>query len=399
MIFKYKQKNIENDTLKENEIKAIDEKIKWYNREWLYFSLSPLLTIIMLNIIMGADFIKGLAENNFFTFIAKTVITYAFILSLEYFLSKIFTKKIIAVYVVNIFLFILGTATTICISMTGDPIMPSDFFMVNKVGRIVGFIKIKIGVDMISSFLLLALILFAYTFLNKKFVIKQKQNIKQKVFFGILSLIIISLFIYLLGFNSYVAKNVLKPLKITVSRDTPKKDYENNGMVLFFLTHLSDLRIAVPEGYSSHSINSILNKYDLSNDKFNEYVTKENVNIIAIQSETFWDVTRLPDTKYTVDPLQHIHRMSESFPSGYVVTPVLGCNTCMPEFEFLTGTSVTLMQTGSYPYVQYVTHDIDAMPRVFAENGYATRAIHTYDKNYYSRDKAYKYIQYISDKY
>ena len=69
MVFKYRFKHIQNteNTPAEEEVKETEEKNKWYNNEWLYFSLSPLLTMLMLAVIMGADFFKGLAENNFFT--------------------------------------------------------------------------------------------------------------------------------------------------------------------------------------------------------------------------------------------------------------------------------------------------------------------------------------------
>jgi len=404
MFFKRRQKEVtckgnvseetENNTEVTNTEVTNTEEIKkrWYNNEWLYFSIAPLLTLIMLNVIMGTDFVSGFMSNGFFVFVVKNIITYAFLLSLTYFFSKIFVKKIIAVYVVNILLFIFAVSTVICVNKTGNPIMPGDFFLANKLGQLVGFIQINIEANMIWGAVILVFILGGYTYLNKKFVISKKQTVKQKVIFGILSLVLVSLNVYLLGFNTFVSKNIYKPLNITVSEEEPKKDYENNGLVLFFVTHLSDLIIPMPEGYSSDTIDGIISRQNLEINDFNEYSIPKNVNIIAIQSETFWDVTRLPYTEYTVDPMQHIHGMSDKYISGYVVTPVLGCNTCMPEFEFLTGTSVTLMKKGSYPYIQYVTDDIDAMPRIFAENGYVTRAVHTYDKNYYKRNKAYEYM-------
>lgn len=387
-----KSTTAEVEVTEENKIEEEEKKRKWYNKEWFYFSISPLFTMIMLSIIMGEDFVSGFKSNMFLPFVVKNVITYVFILSLTYFLSKVLVKKIIAVYAVNILLYVFGVSTIICITKTGNPIMPGDFLLTNKLGQLVGFIQISVTANMVWGAVFLILILAAYTYLNKKFVIKKTQTLKQKIIFGIISFVIIFLNIYLLGFNTFVARKILLPLEITVSESEPKKDYENNGLVLFFVTHLSDLVIQEPEGYGSECISAIIDKYNLGINKFNEYSTPKNVNIIAIQSETFWDVTRLPNTYYTVDPMQHIHAMSEEYISGYLVTPVLGCNTCMPEFEFLTGTSVTLLKKGSYPYIQYVTHDIDAMPRVFGNNGYATRAIHTYDKTYYKRDSAYEYM-------
>ncbi|MBR5517589.1 MAG: LTA synthase family protein [Clostridia bacterium] len=376
---------------KDNEPTDI-KKGKWYNNEWLYFALSPILTIVMTSVIMGVDFVDGFMSNMFLTFVAKNLITYIILLSFTYLLSKILFKKIIAVYVVNIFLFIFAVATTICISKTGNPIMPGDFFMANRVGQMVGFIQIKISASMIWGSIILILILAGYTVVNKKLIIKKKQSRKQMIMYGILSFVIVFLNVYLLGFNTFVSKNILSPLGITISSEEPIKDYESNGLILFFVTHLSDLVVPVPEGYSDVAVREIIDKYELNINEFNEYTAPQNINVIAIQSETFWDVTRLPNVQYTVDPMQHFHRMSEQYISGYVVTPVLGCNTCMPEFEFLTGTSVTLFRKGSYPYVQYITDDVVAMPGVFANNGYTTRAIHTYDKGFYNRDDGYEYL-------
>ena len=63
--------------------------------------------------------------------------------------------------------------------------MPRDFFLANKLGQLVGFIQISVTANMVWGAVLLILILAAYTYLNKKFVIKKTQTLKQKIIFGI----------------------------------------------------------------------------------------------------------------------------------------------------------------------------------------------------------------------
>ena len=139
---------------------------------------------------------------------------------------------------------------------------------------------------------------------------------------------------------------------------------------------------------------AIKNKYPEINDGFaKEFDIPEqykNANVIAIQSESLWDPAKMDKITLSEDPLKCIKGFSEEFPVGTLVSPVFGCNTCVPEFEFLTGFSTANMNSGTYPYSQYVHRKIPSLVSNFAENGYTVQAVHTYDKYFYNRNKAYK---------
>ena len=377
------------DRLHEEKLETIKKTKR--GREVLCFLLSPIITIVMLEV-LRADYFLGYLALGALPTLAKYAITYLFILSADYFFSKLFVKRLVGVYFVNILLFAFGMANLVATTITGDPILPADMILTKEVTDIVSFVKIPWKAKIFVSFGILVLHLVLYTVLDVKNSVKSKKSVLNRVLTFLLSCVLFSGMVFALGYSSFVRKNVLEKAGVKVSGYYTISDYKTNGLVLTFMTHLSDLVVEKPEGYSEEKINAVKAKYPDVSDEFKLGAIAQNANVIAIQSESFWDPTRMENITLSEDPMPKIREMGQSFPSGYMVSPVFGCNTCVPEFEFLTGSSADFLKAGTYPYTQYIHRDISALPRTFKDNGYKTIALHTYDKYFYNRAQAYSFM-------
>ena len=72
-----------------------------------------------------------------------------------------------------------------------------------------------------------------------------------------------------------------------------------------------------------------------------------------------------------------------------MVSCTFGGGTVRPEFEILTGMTTSMLPSGNVPYQQYVFNNIYSYAREFKNQGYDTVGIHTYQTEFYERNRAY----------
>ena len=356
----------------------------------LMFFLSPIFTIIILEI-LRKPYIAAFFKTGFISVFSKYVLTYIIIFSIQYALSKLFFKRLVSVYFTNIVLFILGFATTVMIIITGDPLLPSDMVQAKDVKDIVAFIDIPWKPYMLVAIAALASYLFAYTHIERMYAEKRERKYIHRIFMSLLAYSLFAFTLFMVSFSPWMKNNVYNKINLKISGYYTIADYQKNGMLLTFFTHIGDLIVETPEGYNEEKINEILRKYPEISVGFKDETQTlfENVNIIAIQSESLWDPTKMKNVSLSADPLKNMRRLGRQGELGTLVTPVFGCNTCVPEFEFLTGFSSYFLSSGAYPYSQYVHKKTPSLPSNFKQNGYKTVGLHTYDKYFYGRNKAY----------
>lgn len=205
----------------------------------------------------------------------------------------------------------------------------------------------------------------------------------------LITLLFVSLNIHLVCYNKHFKYTALAKIDCKISGFDTANNYISNGFILTFFPRIGDLRVKEPEGYSKETLAEIAK---LSSVIENPSIKSgKDVNVIAIQSESWWDPTKFENVTMSDDPMKNIRALGNNKNAyfGTMVSPSFGCNTCIPEFEFLTGLSTKLLPEGGYPYSQYVRKPIYSLARIFKDNGYNASAIHTYDKKFYNRIKAY----------
>lgn len=164
------------------------------------------------------------------------------------------------------------------------------------------------------------------------------------------------------------------------------KNYNENGFYTAFVLNLASLNITPPENYNQRYLAEAFAPYQPSAESGKDF---QNPDIIVILSESFWDPTVLKNVSYSQDPIPNYRRIAAAHPSGNMVSCTFGGGTIRPEFEILTGMTTNMLPSGNVPYQQYVFDDIYSYARQFKNLGYDTVGIHTYQKTFYDRDRAY----------
>lgn len=114
-------------------------------------------------------------------------------------------------------------------------------------------------------------------------------------------------------------------------------------------------------------------------------------DIVAIQSESFFDVRRMShDIKPEVLDIFDGFR-SEAHFAGKVSVPAWGANTLRTEFAFLSG--IENSRLGLYRYYPYffMRHlTLETLPKILQKQGYRTICLHPHEKAFFGRGRVFE---------
>ncbi len=113
-------------------------------------------------------------------------------------------------------------------------------------------------------------------------------------------------------------------------------------------------------------------------------------DIIVVQSESLFDVTRLKGIDIDVMPVWRA-AASRGW-SGELHVPTFGGGTIRTEFEFLTGLPLAAFPQIRYPYLQLAHAQIPSIVRELRSNGYRTVAIHPNGGAFWNRNHAFRAV-------
>lgn len=146
-----------------------------------------------------------------------------------------------------------------------------------------------------------------------------------------------------------------------------------------------------PEGYSEDYMNQVLARID---ELTADYETEEPAvkpNVIVVLSESFYDLTRLPDLTYERDPLENFHALESESISGTFHSHYLGYGTGYIEMamlegftgmDFNPGTNICFLSDESYSL-------LDSSVDAFVKQGYEAEMLHGYNDSLYNRTVTY----------
>lgn len=107
-------------------------------------------------------------------------------------------------------------------------------------------------------------------------------------------------------------------------------------------------------------------------------------DIVIVQSESLFEPSMLRGFADT-PVLKRIAREKPDLP-GNLRVPVFGGRTLQTEFEVLTGAPIAFYPGSMFAYFELMGwHSIDALPRVLADQGYATVLVHPNDRGFWNR--------------
>ena len=114
-------------------------------------------------------------------------------------------------------------------------------------------------------------------------------------------------------------------------------------------------------------------------------------NVIVVLSESFYDLTRLPDLTFERDPLEHFHALEAESISGTFHSHYLGYGTGYIEMamlegftgmDFNPGTNICFLSDESYSL-------LDSSVDAFVRQGYEAEMLHGYNDSLYNRTVTY----------
>jgi phosphoglycerol transferase MdoB-like AlkP superfamily enzyme len=172
---------------------------------------------------------------------------------------------------------------------------------------------------------------------------------------------------------------------------TPAVMSKRDGTAVAFLMELQYINIDKPDNYSADNAEEILSNYGNGSD--GDAANGSLPNIIVIMNEAFSDPAVLGDFETNQDYMPYIHSIMsgevDNTVSGYMNVSVVGGNTANTEFEFLTGSTMAFLPSGSVAYQQYLKKEMPSLASHLKELGYETIATHPYNSTGWDRNKVY----------
>lgn len=275
--------------------------------------------------------------------------------------------------------------SNINIYFKGIPLIFEDLFLVNEATNIISkYLNIKLIINILILIILLTIIFVIVIRISKttKFTL---FNVKYKY----LKYILYIVYIYIYLFSMDKLYNYGKSITYVLSDFNLSDTYLKNGFLYSFYdsTALFFSNSINPD----YDINKILKIKNILSE--NDYNYKNpDINIILIQLESIFDPLKLKNVKFSSDPLKNLRNLSKTNESGEIIVPVFGGGTIQSEFEILTGINIKNLYT-KMPYLNLLNNtQVDSIPYILKNYGYATTAIHNYFSTFYNRTKAYENI-------
>ncbi|KRF39204.1 LTA synthase family protein [Paenibacillus sp. Soil787] len=284
------------------------------------------------------------------------------------------------------------------VKMIGEPFFPWDILLNKESMDIASLVTGKAALFRIGAVVITVILVFLLKW------------VLPRISFSIISRIGLGLFslyaLYAFAIKTPLAGKVLDHLGVNEIVWNQKENYANNGLALAFTLNVKNSIVKKPETYSDQSIATVAaNLQEVGKEKAGlkksvdaDSLKGKKPNVIFIMSEAFWDPTLLTNVTFSEDPVPTIHRLQKESTSGYLLSPQFGGGTSNVEFEVLTGNSMSFLPGGSIPYQQYITKPVPSLASYFADQGYKSMGIHSYEGWFWNRNSVYKELGFESFK-
>lgn len=168
------------------------------------------------------------------------------------------------------------------------------------------------------------------------------------------------------------------------------QSYKKYGFVYCFSNSVFNSGVVKPDNYSEDELGKYQEEETSKNNNPQTQVNAKDIktpNIIIVQLESFFDITRCKDMEFSEDPLPNLHRYMKSCASGLLSMPVVGAGTVNSEFEILTGLSIDNFGPGEYPYKTMLKdRTCESICYNLSDLGYTSHAIHNNTGHFYGRN-------------
>lgn len=282
------------------------------------------------------------------------------------------------------------------LTINGTPLTLEDFGLATKLGEVAGVAgDLTPPYDFWRACIMLA-VCVVLLFLFQRLTILTGE--RRRFLCGTLSLIA------LLWTFSPEGGMVLGPLaNIDIYASMPPaNNHRFHGLTLSLWRDAVMQGVPAPDGYSEAYMQDVLTRIDeilLSQEQPAAGEDSERVvpNVVYVLSESFFDITRLPELTYESDPLVNFHALESESISGTFHSHYLGYGTGYIEMttqygitkrDFGTSANTCFLEDEAYTRFRSMVNQIQAT------GDYVTEMFHAFDDSLYHRTTTYPLLGY-----
>ena len=271
--------------------------------------------------------------------------------------------------------FVIGVAEYYVLEFRGSPLHPADLLSIGTAGEVSSAYKFDLPISMCAAFFLM-LTVFAVEHKIRFVRYTGKQRI---VWLCVLAVLTAG------GFGYLQSQPILSTGKNGGFFWNLTSSYEKYGYFLATYIYENYQKVEKPEGYSAEAVEQLMMEL------IQEQTEKSGQlpNIIAIMNESFTDFASVDGIQTSKPLLPFIDSLQETTVKGNLYVPVFGGGTANTEFEFLTGSTMRFLPTGSTPYQAYVKRELPSLASYLKQYGYETLACHFASGSNWNRDQVY----------
>lgn len=257
------------------------------------------------------------------------------------------------------------------------PLLPWDFSMVGEAFSIIDGYKISVSFQAIIVLAVIGL----FALVMRKYAIQKEKPIR-RIVIGMMTLCLLAIFVQKDFVHCDVEMN--NPDYRVYQVD---KYYKKRGFIAAFLEYCAYLSTEdAPSDYSGETMTKII--HQIGNIPKTDY--GQTPTVIAVMSESFWDITRIDTLNFSRDVLPFFNSLKKESRYGELFSHVLNGGTVVSEFEFLTGFSGEFFPEDYMVYGNFVDEAFPSAVEILRNQGYKATAIHPYIASNYNREAAYQ---------
>ena len=325
------------------------------------------------------------------SFLRGAVFIFLALISLSILFNRIWPGFLITA----LFLDLLCVVSNVKLLNRGMPLLPWDYTMALEAAGVAGNYEISMTAMawLVTVEFLLVGVLLMYVCKEKLFSVQRSRRMLLIRF--VLCLCFAALaFLYVR--TSFIDSKV-------ESNDSEYRVYRVNdyyrqrGFLSAFLEYCYYfVQAARPEGYGRERMDEIAT---LVNEKIGESGQAKGVPsgteqeppvMIAVMSESFWDITRTDTITFDEDVIPCYRALCSEAAYGELFSHVFSGGTVVSEFEFLTGFSGEFFPEDYMVYGSFIDDGFSTVVSDLEAQGYSTAAMHPYTASNYNRENAYR---------
>ena len=337
--------------------------------------LLPIALTLVIEMISRASFLAG------FKFLFQHPVPFlvnALIIASTVLLALLFQRRVFVYLIVSAFWITMGCINRGFLNTRVTPFNGTDIFMVKTGMKIADKYVSPVTIVIYCVIAVLAIAFLVFVWLKGPKIIGEIRRVRNALIIaGTVALTFIVLSIAL--DTGLIAKTF---------NNLPNA-YKAYGFTYCFLNSIFDNGVRKPNDYSEQEIEEIV---DDTNERAATITRETEIcpNIIIVQLESFFDITRMDNLTFSRDPIPFFRGLMQDYDSGLLSVPSIGAGTSNTEFEVLTGMNLEDFGAGEIPYKGVLLKETcESFAYDLNADGYMAHAIHNNDATFYQRHTVY----------